>query len=69
MKVKPNCIFRPTDQFGKLSPDPKAEFFLLDRVINVDKGLTVPLGLRGTVVGIYHGKSVIFFSFQHEIFN
>ncbi|XP_066932891.1 5'-3' exoribonuclease 1-like isoform X3 [Clytia hemisphaerica] len=54
VKVKPNCIFRPTDQFGKLSPDPKAEFFLLDRVINVDKGLTVPLGLRGSVVGIYH---------------
>lgn len=52
-KVKPNCIFRPTDQFGKLSPDPDTTFLLFDRVVNVDKGITVPLGFRGTIVGIH----------------
>ena len=56
VKVKPNLIFRPTDQFGKLWPDPDTDFLLFDRVVNVDKGITVPLGLRGTVVGIYEGK-------------
>ena len=60
MKVKPNLIFRPTDQFGKLCPDPKAEYLLLDRVVNIDKGITVPLGLRGTVVGIYKGNGPTF---------
>jgi len=57
--VKPNLIFRPTDQFGKLCPDPKSQFLLFDRVVNIDKGITVPLGLRGTVVGIYKGKYLL----------
>ena len=60
-KAKPNCIFRPTDQFGKLSADPGTEFFLFDRVVNVDKGITVPLGLRGTIVGIHKGMRYPFF--------
>ena len=59
VKVKPNLIFRPTDQFGKLWPDPDTDFLLFDRVVNVDKGITVPLGLRGTVVGIYEGMYII----------
>lgn len=53
VKLKPFLLFRSTEQFGKLSPDPHTEFLLLDRVVNVQNGITVPLGLKGTIVGIH----------------
>ncbi len=37
---------------GNAVADPSTQFFLLDRVVNVRRGHTVPLGLRGTVIGI-----------------
>lgn len=37
---------------GCIAPIPNAQFALLDRVICADRGVSVPLGLRGTVVGI-----------------
>ena len=55
VKVKPQALFRPVQQFGKLAPDPNTEFLLLDRVVNVQNGITVPLGLRGTVIGLHEG--------------
>ena len=33
-------------------PDPTTVYELFDRVVNVRDGYSVPLGLRGTVVGI-----------------
>ena len=39
---------------------------LFDRVVNVDKGITVPLGLRGTIVGIYEGMWLLFISFVYS---
>ncbi|XP_070562062.1 5'-3' exoribonuclease 1-like isoform X2 [Ptychodera flava] len=52
MSVKPYLLFRPFDCQGNLIPDPEADFQLFDRIINVREGYTVPLGLRGVVVGI-----------------
>lgn len=37
-------------------PDPDVEYKLFDRVVNVREGFSVPLGLRGTVIGIKGGK-------------
>lgn len=37
-------------------PDLDAIYHLFDRVVNVRSGYTVPLGLRGTVVGILPGE-------------
>jgi hypothetical protein len=36
-------------------PDPLTTYELFDRVINVREGYSVPLGLRGTVIGINAG--------------
>ena len=38
-------------------PDPKAEYYLFDRVINVAANTAVPFGLKGTVIGIQGGGS------------
>ena len=57
VKVKPQALFRPTQQFGKLAPDPNAEFLLMDRVVNVQNGITVPLSLRGTVIGLHEDEN------------
>uniref|UniRef100_A0A3P9K831 5'-3' exoribonuclease 1 n=1 Tax=Oryzias latipes TaxID=8090 RepID=A0A3P9K831_ORYLA len=50
--VKPHLLFRPLEQLQGVVPDPDAEYRLFDRVVNIREGFTVPLGLRGTVVGI-----------------
>ncbi|KAM9845283.1 5'-3' exoribonuclease 1 [Aulostomus maculatus] len=50
--VKPHLLFRPLEQQQGVVADPNAEYRLFDRVINVRESFTVPLGLRGTVVGI-----------------
>lgn len=36
--------------------DPDAEYRLFDRVVNIRESFTVPLGLRGTIIGIKGGE-------------
>ncbi|XP_062338193.1 5'-3' exoribonuclease 1 isoform X1 [Osmerus eperlanus] len=50
--VKPHLLFRPLEQQHGVIPDPDAEYHLFDRVVNVRESFSVPLGLRGTVIGI-----------------
>ncbi|XP_063298575.1 5'-3' exoribonuclease 1 isoform X1 [Pelobates fuscus] len=50
--VKPHLLFRPLQQQHGVVPDRDAEFRLFDRVVNVRESFSVPLGLRGTVIGI-----------------
>nr|XP_055058479.1 5'-3' exoribonuclease 1 isoform X1 [Misgurnus anguillicaudatus] len=50
--VKPHLLFRPLEQQHGVIPDPDAEYLLFDRVVNVRESFSVPLGLRGTVIGI-----------------
>uniref|UniRef100_A0A4W5PS22 5'-3' exoribonuclease 1 n=1 Tax=Hucho hucho TaxID=62062 RepID=A0A4W5PS22_9TELE len=50
--VKPHFLFRPLEQQHGVVPDPDAEYHLFDRVVNVRESFSVPLGLRGTVIGI-----------------
>ncbi|CAL8314374.1 unnamed protein product, partial [Gadus morhua 'NCC'] len=50
--VRPHLLFKPMEQHQGVVPDPDAEFQLFDRVVNIRDSFTVPLGLRGTVVGI-----------------
>ncbi|XP_061694188.1 5'-3' exoribonuclease 1 isoform X2 [Syngnathoides biaculeatus] len=50
--VKPHLLFRPLEQQQGVIPDPDAKYYLFDRVINVRESFTVPLGLRGTIIGI-----------------
>ncbi|XP_063074870.1 5'-3' exoribonuclease 1 isoform X2 [Engraulis encrasicolus] len=50
--VKPHLLYRPLEQQHGVVPDPDVEYKLFDRVVNVREGFSVPLGLRGTVIGI-----------------
>ncbi|KAK5859722.1 hypothetical protein PBY51_021255 [Eleginops maclovinus] len=50
--VKPHLLFRPLEQHQGVVPDPDSEYRLFDRVINTREGFSVPLGLRGTIIGI-----------------
>uniref|UniRef100_A0A8C7IW42 5'-3' exoribonuclease 1 n=1 Tax=Oncorhynchus kisutch TaxID=8019 RepID=A0A8C7IW42_ONCKI len=50
--VRPRLLFRPLEQQHGVVPDPDAEYHLFDRVVNVRESFSVPLGLRGTVIGI-----------------
>ncbi|KAG7320040.1 hypothetical protein KOW79_017183 [Hemibagrus wyckioides] len=50
--VKPHLLFQPLEQQHGVVPDPDAEYHLFDRVVNVRENFSVPLGLRGTIIGI-----------------
>lgn len=50
--VKPHLLFRPLEQQHGVVPDPDSEYHLFDRVVNVRESFSVPLGLRGTIIGI-----------------
>uniref|UniRef100_A0A672GG90 5'-3' exoribonuclease 1 n=1 Tax=Salarias fasciatus TaxID=181472 RepID=A0A672GG90_SALFA len=56
--VKPHLLFRPLEQQQGVVPDPEADYRLFDRVVNIRESFTVPLGLRGTVIGIKGGKDI-----------
>nr|XP_026240798.1 5'-3' exoribonuclease 1 isoform X2 [Urocitellus parryii] len=50
--VKPHLLYRPLEQQHGVIPDRDAEFRLFDRVVNVRENFSVPVGLRGTIIGI-----------------
>lgn len=51
-EVSPQMLFRPETIIGLVPPDIKAQHKLLDRIISVRKNFTVPLGFKGTIIGI-----------------
>lgn len=57
---------QPLEQLQGVVPDPDAEYRLFDRVVNIREGFTVPLGLRGTVIGIKGGESSGFIGFVRQ---
>ncbi|KAM9378407.1 5'-3' exoribonuclease 1-like [Phaethornis superciliosus] len=50
--VKPHLLYRPLEQQNGAVPDRDAEYRLFDRVVNVRENFSVPVGLRGTIIGI-----------------
>ncbi|CAH0556696.1 unnamed protein product [Brassicogethes aeneus] len=52
MQVKPGFLYRPELQSGTLMPDPTMRAEILDRIVNVRTGYTVPFGLKGTIIAI-----------------
>ncbi|XP_063901508.1 5'-3' exoribonuclease 1 isoform X2 [Zophobas morio] len=57
MQVKPQLLYKPEIQMGTLAPDPLSTTKLFDRIVNVREGFTVPLGLKGTVIGVHKSAS------------
>nr|XP_039266984.1 5'-3' exoribonuclease 1-like isoform X1 [Styela clava] len=60
--LRPHVLYRPLVHQGTLIPDNSAQHRLLDRIVNVRDGYTVPLGLRGTIIGIHKqpGQDALF---------
>lgn len=56
----PVFCMQPLEQQQGVVPDPDAEYRLFDRVVNTREGFTVPLGLRGTIIGIKGGEDTLF---------
>ncbi|XP_042194963.1 5'-3' exoribonuclease 1 isoform X3 [Callorhinchus milii] len=50
--VKPHLLYRPLEQQQGVIPDQLAEYHLFDRVVNVRENFSVPVGLRGTIIGM-----------------
>ena len=53
LEVKPEYLFLPTDHFYNVPLE--RELYLFDRVVNIQNGINVPFGTRGTVIGIHKG--------------
>ncbi|KAG0722266.1 5'-3' exoribonuclease 1 [Chionoecetes opilio] len=52
MQVRPFLLFKPNPLQGSTPPDHTVTHQMFDRVVNVRDGFSVPLGARGTIVGI-----------------
>ncbi|XP_015189014.1 PREDICTED: 5'-3' exoribonuclease 1 isoform X2 [Polistes dominula] len=59
MQVKPQLLFNPELYSRQLAPDPKCHTRLLDRIVCVRGSFTVPVGYKGTIIGIQEAKITI----------
>lgn len=59
MQVRPHLLYKPDLNSGSSPPDPSTNYHLLDRVVNVRQGYSVPLGCRGTVIGIKNAQKTM----------
>lgn len=57
MHVKPHLLYKPALNSGNIAPDSKAQHRLFDRIICVRDNFTVPLGYKGTIVGVQKGDN------------
>ncbi|XP_054713916.1 5'-3' exoribonuclease 1-like [Uloborus diversus] len=62
--ILPSQLFSPFLCKGVHMPDPTTSFYLFDRVINVSNTTSVPLGLKGTIIGIRPGDKESNFRYQ-----
>ncbi|CAF0945347.1 unnamed protein product, partial [Didymodactylos carnosus] len=56
-RIETSRLFKPCEYLGLCDPDPQTSFFLHDRVVVVRLGAGVPIGSRGTVIGIMPGRT------------
>ncbi|XP_012270708.1 5'-3' exoribonuclease 1 [Orussus abietinus] len=56
MQVKPHLLFKSGLHIGNLSPDPKAQHELCDRIVCVRESYTVPLGYKGTIMTVHKAE-------------
>uniref|UniRef100_A0A2A4JDB6 5'-3' exoribonuclease 1 n=1 Tax=Heliothis virescens TaxID=7102 RepID=A0A2A4JDB6_HELVI len=52
LQVKWNLLYKPELHCGNISPDPRADFRLYDRVVCVSRHMSVPLGAAGTITAV-----------------
>ncbi|KAG7212279.1 hypothetical protein KM043_012607 [Ampulex compressa] len=59
LQVKPNLLLKPELHLCKLPPDPESHHYLLNRVCCIRDCFTVPLGYKGTIVGIQRAETIM----------
>ncbi|KAK2584112.1 hypothetical protein KPH14_006553 [Odynerus spinipes] len=59
MQVKPHLLFKPELHSRLIPPDPKSQARLLDRIVCIRGSFTVPLGYKGTIIGIQKTEEAI----------
>lgn len=52
LQVKPHLLYKPNLNDINVVPDPSATFELFDRVVIIRDQYSVPLGMRGTIIGV-----------------
>lgn len=52
LQTKPHFLYKPNLNDINVMPDPSATFELFDRVVIVRDQYSVPLGMRGTIIGV-----------------
>uniref|UniRef100_A0A1E1XLQ0 5'-3' exoribonuclease 1 n=1 Tax=Amblyomma sculptum TaxID=1581419 RepID=A0A1E1XLQ0_AMBSC len=52
LDVHPKHLYRPSIQYGWVPPDSAATYQLFDRVVSVRENIVVPVGYRGTIIGL-----------------
>ncbi|RZF36429.1 hypothetical protein LSTR_LSTR010849 [Laodelphax striatellus] len=56
IQCKPQLLVLPLASLGRQCPDPAAEHKLFDRVRSIRESYMVPLGMKGTIVGIHQAE-------------
>ncbi|XP_012251889.2 5'-3' exoribonuclease 1 isoform X2 [Athalia rosae] len=64
MQVKPHLLFKPNLHKGNLAPDSTAQHEIYDRIVCVKESFTVPLGYKGTIIGIQRAEKLSDFIFD-----
>lgn len=59
LQVKPQLLYKPGLHLRSVPPDPNSQNRLFDRIRCVRSGFSVPLGAKGTIIGIRKGNSPI----------
>ncbi|XP_011642826.1 5'-3' exoribonuclease 1 [Pogonomyrmex barbatus] len=57
MQVKPQLLYKPGLHMRSVPPDPNSQNRLFDRIRCVRSGFSVPLGEKGTIIGIRKGNN------------
>ncbi|XP_050453967.1 5'-3' exoribonuclease 1 isoform X2 [Cataglyphis hispanica] len=52
IQVKPHLLFKPGLHLRSVPPDPNSQNRLFDRICCIRSGFSVPLGAKGTIIGI-----------------
>lgn len=59
LQVKPQLLYKPGLNLRSVPPDPNSQNRLFDRIRCVRSGFSVPIGTKGTVIGIRKGSNPI----------
>ncbi|XP_070510791.1 5'-3' exoribonuclease 1 isoform X2 [Cardiocondyla obscurior] len=59
LQVKPQLLYKPGLHLRSVPPDLNSQNRLFDRIRSVRSGFSVPLGSKGTIIGIRNGSNLI----------